>query len=239
MNAPEVNTAEEPVPWCVFIRFLRRPAQPNATGEGCHSRSQAKFNDELLQLLQQEYPWLTIAEIMQLLKMNSPQASVEQPRASPLTSCASSSSAGQGSSRFEAQELPEDVVAAVHENLEAIRAEVAQGNLEVGLTSTSKSLVDSGLSSNAGSSPQTFSPLPRTSLLPRGATRQFSQHGNHTAPTFMGSPVLASWRRRCREEATISLEGGWKLGPQCLLISTHLCLVTDHLRCSKIGLMNS
>ena len=62
--------------------------------------------------------------------MKSPQASDQQPRASPLPSGASSSSTGHGSSRPEAQELPEDVFAQLHEHLEAIRAEVAQGNME-------------------------------------------------------------------------------------------------------------
>ena len=130
VKASDVHTAGEPVPWSVFTRYLRRPAHPRSTGRGGNSGSRSRFDDELLQLLQLEYPWLTIAEIMELLKMNSPQASAQQPRASPLPSGASSSSTGQGSSRPEAQELPEDVVAQVHQNLEAIRAEVAEGNME-------------------------------------------------------------------------------------------------------------
>ena len=130
VKASEVHTAGEPVPWSVFTRYLRRPAPSRTAGGGGNSGSRSRFDAELLQLLQLEHPWLTVAEIMDLLQMNSPQALAQQPRASPLPSGASSSSTGQGSSRLEAEELPEDIVAKVNENLEAIRAEVAEGNLD-------------------------------------------------------------------------------------------------------------
>jgi hypothetical protein len=113
--------------------------------------SRTPFSDELLDMLQVEHPWLTRTEIMELLKMNSPQASVPEPRAGPLPSGASSStggasstgasalpggassssSTGQGSSRHVVMEIPEDLVASVNDNIEAIRAEVAQGNVEL------------------------------------------------------------------------------------------------------------
>jgi len=119
------------MPWSVFTRYLKRPAPEKAASAGGTSGSRSRFDAELLKLLQVEYPWLTTEEIMKLLKMNSPQASAQEPRASPQPGGAPSSSSGQASSRPEAEELAADVVAKVCGDLEAIRAEVAEGNLEV------------------------------------------------------------------------------------------------------------
>ena len=155
VKASEVHTAGEPVPFSVYTRFLRRPAPARTKGEGTSGPRSTRYDLELLHLLHVEYPWLTMAEIMELLKMNSPQASAQQPmarplpsgasssstgntpqgsaqqpRATPQPSGASSSSRGQGSSRPEAEELPEDIVARVHDNIAAIRAAVGEDNHE-------------------------------------------------------------------------------------------------------------
>lgn len=65
-----------------------------------------------------------------MLNMHSPQASAPEPKASPLPSGASSSSAGSGGDGHGQAELAEDIVAQVHANLEALRAEVNEANQE-------------------------------------------------------------------------------------------------------------
>ena len=86
VTASEVHTAGEPVSFSVYTRFLRRPAPARTKGEGSSGPRSTRYDPELLHLLHVEHPWLTMAEIMELLKMNTPQASAQQPMARPLPS---------------------------------------------------------------------------------------------------------------------------------------------------------
>ena len=130
VSGAQVRTAGEPVPWSVFTRYLKKPAAPAKHKEGgtALSRNEA----EILRLLQLEYPWLSEEELRDMLQMygrNSPQTLALVPGARPLPSGASSSSSGgQEQQQPQPEALPEDVVAQVALNLEAIRAEVAASN---------------------------------------------------------------------------------------------------------------
>ena len=130
VQGSEVHTAGEAVPFGVFSRFLRRPAQTKSSGGGGRSGPRPRYDAELLNLLQLEFPWLTLEELMTMLNMHSPQASAPEPKASPLPRGASSSSAGSGGDGHGQAELAEDIVAQVHANLEALRAEVNEANQE-------------------------------------------------------------------------------------------------------------
>ena len=81
----EVRAAGEPVPWSVFIRYLRKPVAPTQKKEGGTARS--RQDAEILRLVMVEYPWLSEAELLEMLKKHgspSPQTSVPEPRADPL-----------------------------------------------------------------------------------------------------------------------------------------------------------
>ena len=129
MNA-EVRTAGKPVPWSVFIRFLKKPVAQTQKKEAGTARS--RMDAEIIRLLQLEYPWLSEDELLEMLDMHgrtSQQTLALPPGAGSLPSgSSSSSSGGQPQQPQEPEGLPQDVVAQVSENLEAIRAEVAASN---------------------------------------------------------------------------------------------------------------
>jgi hypothetical protein len=101
------------VPWCIFTRFLKKPAAPAKKKDGTGTSR----NDEILRLLQLEYPWLSEAELRDMLKMHG--------RTSPQTVAVVG---GGGQQQELVDELPADVIAQVSLNLEALRAEVAASN---------------------------------------------------------------------------------------------------------------
>ena len=130
----EVRASGEPVPWSVYTRWLKKPAAQGQKSEGGTTGSKL---EEILRLLLLEYPWLSEAELLQMLQLHgrlSPQTLPPVPRAGSVPGGASSSSSstgGQGQQQEE-EALAEDVVAAVNMSLEAQRAEVAASNRDGG-----------------------------------------------------------------------------------------------------------
>ena len=120
-----VVTFGEALPWITFTRHLKLTAlNTRAQGAG-GSGPRVKVDEETLRLLQLEFPWLSLQELLEILKQKlAPQAGGAQ-------GAAGGSSAG-GAARVAGAEppptppeMPEDIAARVLDELEVIRAEVA------------------------------------------------------------------------------------------------------------------
>ena len=122
----EVCTAGVPVPFSVWTRFLKQPGPEREEKQpGGSKRTQLCL--ETLLLLQQEYPWLSLEELQEILKQQVHQIPAEAAGGAGPAQGASSSSGG-GREVRPAEELAEDIVAQVHDDLGAIRAEVADAH---------------------------------------------------------------------------------------------------------------
>ena len=114
----------EPVLWSIFTRWHRAPP-PDSGDQPAQrlSRSGGPIKQETLLLLQQEFPWLTTAQLLEMLNTKlTPE--VAAPAPADVRASASASS-GSSSSRPTGMDVPEDVVAAVHAELSALRAELS------------------------------------------------------------------------------------------------------------------
>ena len=121
MVVPEMNFRQMnvhavgfPVPFSQFAMYLRQPP-PEATGGPTRTRSRGPTDPELLALLQQEFPWLTLAEIERLLS-----SWAEKPGGGHSGGGQSSVGSGSGSVA-EPIEIPEDVFAAVSTELQGLK----------------------------------------------------------------------------------------------------------------------
>ena len=126
----KVASYGEAVPWKMFTRHLKEtPLDPRAQGGGS-SGPRVKVDEETLRLLQLEFPWLSLQELLEILKKK-----LHQPPGGAQGSAGGHSAGGSaGAAGAEPpptpQEIPEDLVAQVNDDLAAIRAEVAAGNKE-------------------------------------------------------------------------------------------------------------
>ena len=114
----------EPVLWSTFTRFHGSGAAPPKKPDADQRlrRSGGPIKEELPLLLQREFPWLSLEQLLELL--NSKLKADVPPHPSGHGPSSGSSSSGSASSRPAGMDVPEDVAAALHSELSALRAEL-------------------------------------------------------------------------------------------------------------------
>ena len=117
-----VIVTAEAVPWSVYVRFAKPTVPTSKSQTGQQRRSRHPIDEDILLQLQIEFPWLTLAELRNMLQTKTSVAAGPGPQAGPANSGGSSSS-----TRPVGQEIDEDVVARVQSELADIREDVAQG----------------------------------------------------------------------------------------------------------------
>ena len=123
MVVPEMNFREMnvhvigfPMPFIQFAMYLRQPTSEPTCGP-TRTRSRSSTDPELLGLLQQEFPWLSLDEIQRLLGSRA-----EKQGGGQSGGAQSSSGSGSGSgSVAEPIEIPENVLAAVSDELQGLK----------------------------------------------------------------------------------------------------------------------
>ena len=117
-----LTVAAEPTPWSVFVRYAKPTVLPKKPQS--EQRSRVPVAEDILLLLQQEFPWLTLAQLREMLQTKTSVAVGGGGQAQPSNPGAS------GSSTVPVRaELTEDVVARVHTELADLRAQVLETNL--------------------------------------------------------------------------------------------------------------
>jgi hypothetical protein len=111
-----VRTLGEPVAFSVYSRFHRAVAAPRQSSSDTRSRKPS--DPEVLRLLQLEYPWMSLDELEALLSKTRYGSGTAA--SAPSASSGASSSSGPAS-------LPEDAVAAVASELEALKEQAGHG----------------------------------------------------------------------------------------------------------------
>ena len=116
-----VCTIGQPVLWSVFTRFHVNPTTRIGT-ERVRGPAIGSVDEHVLLLLQLEFPWLTLEQLRAMLQSKTTLETGGVTRGRPTVGISASS--GSSSSRPEPQDVPEDVCAAVHSQLEVLRQEL-------------------------------------------------------------------------------------------------------------------
>ena len=111
-----VHTYGWPVLFSVFTRFQRPPVAVPSRQPASHRRSRGPIDEETLRLLQLEFPWMTLEQLQELLSSKA-TVSVGVGRGGASTS--------SGSGQPVPLELPQDVIADVATQLQALRNDIA------------------------------------------------------------------------------------------------------------------
>jgi hypothetical protein len=116
--------------WPALVRHLKHTALNTKAQGGGGSGPRVKVDEETLRLLQLEFPWLSLQELLEILK----QKLAQQPGGAQGAAGGPSAGGAAGVAGAEPPptppEMPEDIAAHVLDELELIRAEVAAGQHE-------------------------------------------------------------------------------------------------------------
>ena len=114
-----VHAIGRPVSFSWFSRYFKQPAAAPTGGSHNKGGSKGPTDPEVLELLQKEFPWLTLAEILEMLNKRQGQDGTTRPGQS-------SASSGTGSGSVAApDDVPEDIIAAVSAELQGLRDQYA------------------------------------------------------------------------------------------------------------------
>ena len=111
-----VHSYSNAVPFSVFRRSHRPPTSASRMQPSTLARSRGPIDEEVLRLLQLEFPWLTLEEIRNMLRTRVDVGG---------GGGGGGGGGASGSAHEEPVELPQDVLAAVSTQLDAMREEVA------------------------------------------------------------------------------------------------------------------
>lgn len=118
-----VTVTTESVPWSVFVRYSKPVAAPRKQQSQEQRLSRTPIADDILLAVQLEFPWLTLSQIRDMLQAKTSCGSGGGGQAGQSNPGSSASS-----SRPVTQDVPEDVLAQVHSDLNALRTELAEAD---------------------------------------------------------------------------------------------------------------
>ena len=114
-----VHAVGRPEPFSYFSRFFKHSPVAQTGSQRKSGGCRGPTDPEVLDLVQKEFPWLTLAEILEMLGKGSVKDGTTRPGQSSV------SSGGSSSSVAVPEEIPEDVFAAVSAELLGIKEQYA------------------------------------------------------------------------------------------------------------------